>query len=90
MAILTNSERDEISSRLSRWAKDTTTAIDYDRRHINAAAQVVEDTWETNKASLSAAVDTATQAITPSYTFTNAQKKQIMRWWLLQKFGREA
>lgn len=47
---------------------------------INQALQDIEDWFDANRASLAAAITGG---------FTNAQKKQLVKYWLLQKFGRE-
>jgi hypothetical protein len=59
--------------------------VDYNKPIINAALQKIEDVWESNRGAFAASIDTATAP----YTFSNAAKKQLMAYWMLQKFGRE-
>lgn len=82
MAVLTNNELAELRQDIAR---DTETQ-NWDKPIVNAALQAIEDWFEANKATGSAAVDTATSP----FTFTNGQKKKLFRYWLRQKFGREA
>ena len=51
---------------------------------LSAAAQAIEDWFEANRPNLSTAIDTATAPF--GITFTNAQKKQLVRQWLFEKF----
>lgn len=59
--------------------------VTYTKPQINAAVQAVEDYFETTaRAGISAAIE----AVEPG-TFTAAQKRQIAKMWLFQKYGRE-
>ena len=61
--------------------------ITCNKPQINAALQAIEDWFEANRASLGTAIDTATVPL--GKTFTNPEKKQAVKFWLRQKFGRE-
>jgi hypothetical protein len=82
MAVLTNLELAEIR----RGVAGDTDTQDWDKTIINAALQAIEDWYENNKAAGATAIDTATSP----YTFTTAVKKKLFRFWLGQKFNREA
>lgn len=61
------------------------TTVNYTRAQINAAVQAIEDYFEdTARAGFGAAIEAAAPGV-----FTNAQKKKIGKYWLLQKYGRE-
>ncbi len=59
-------------------------AVNYTKPQINAAAQAVEDWFEVNRPALSTAIDLATSPL----VLTNAQKKQLVKWWFMLKFNR--
>lgn len=80
MAILTTNNLTQIRQ---DCAKDIT--VNYKKAEINLALQAIEDWFEANRASLAAAINTAT---TP-FVFTNPQKVKLVKHWLLSKFGRE-
>ena len=59
--------------------------VNYIKPQINAAAQAVEDWYETNKGGISTAIDIATAP----FVFTASQKKAVGAYWMLYKFGKE-
>lgn len=73
--------------RRARNGCETAMPLGYTKEHVNAALQAIEDWWElpATKAAISSAIDTATSP----FVFTNAQKKKIGKFWLLEKFGVE-
>lgn len=75
MATLTATQCDELRQAVARAIPVTWT-----KPVINAALQYIEDWFEANRASLGAAIGGG---------FTANQKKQLVKCWLLQKFGRE-
>lgn len=81
MAILTADQMTQIRNLVEKSG----VPIDYRKTQINAAMQAVEDFFEnTGKAAINNAIETACPMI-----FTAFQKKQIVKYWLLSKTGRE-
>lgn len=64
-------------------------AVTWSKDEINAASQALEDWYEGEKATVSALVDTATNAGALSHNFTNAIKKTLAAHFLTQKSARE-
>lgn len=62
-----------------------TQIVNYTKTQINAAAQACEDFLANN----AAAVSTAINAVTSPFVFTNAQKKAIFAYVVLQKYLRD-
>lgn len=80
MAILTNGV-------LAQVRRDTCAqvTVNFTKPTINAAIQSCEDYFEnTARAGFGAAIEAAAPG-----AFNNAQKKQIGKFWLFSKFGRE-
>lgn len=75
MAILSSEQLAEL-----RRAFINGSTVAYDKTAINLALQQVEDWFEANRASLGAAI---------TGTWTVQQKKRLVKFWLLQKYGRE-
>lgn len=84
MAALTNTQLAKIRRKLA-----DVQAPDYLKPHVNAAASTINDLFDGVKAQWSQQVDTATQAMTPPYTFSNNQKKKIFAGWLVERFIQE-
>ena len=63
-----------------RRAVASTLPVVWAKPAINTALQSIEDWFEANRPALAAAIGGG---------FTAAQKKQLVKAWLLQKFGRE-
>lgn len=84
MAVLNN---DQLADARRKAEPDLSAlgTITHQKTAINAAFQAAENWWEDNKASLNTAVNQATAPI----TFTNAQKKILLRVWMWFKFFRE-
>jgi hypothetical protein len=81
MAILTASQLTELRQACSRSG----IAINYTKAQVNAGLQAIEDYFEnTVRAGIATAIESAAPGV-----FTNAQKKQLAKMWLLQKYGRE-
>ena len=82
MAVLTASELTELRQGYAREIA----AITVTKAQINAAMQAVEDTFggAPLQNALSDAIDTA---IAPA-TMTNAQKRQLVKYWLRSRFDR--
>jgi hypothetical protein len=80
MATLTAAELTEL-----RQGSCREQTVDFTKATINAALQAIEDWYETNKATGSTAIDTATSP----YVFSNPFKKRLFAYWNKQKFGRE-
>lgn len=81
MAILTS---DELCAIRRHLQTGNAVAINYTKAQVNAATQAIEDWFEANRASLAAAINAATDP----FVFTNAQKLQLVKHWLRQKFER--
>jgi len=80
MAVMTSDELVELRQECAVGE-----TVSWNKATINTALQAVEDWFEANKASLAGEIDTATAP----FTFTNAQKKKLVAYWLRQKFRRE-
>lgn len=80
MAILTSAEKAAIRQEYIK----TLATVNITKIPINAALQAIEDWFEANRASLGAAIETAAPGV-----FTAAQKKNLVKFWLLSKFSRE-
>jgi hypothetical protein len=87
MAVLTARELNELRKRCAAELG----VADFDKATANAALQAIEDWYETNKATGSTDIDTATTAINTvsPYTFSAPQKKILFQYWNFQKFNRE-
>lgn len=85
MAVLTSDELTAIRREVARGLQATGTPINFTKAQVNAAIQALEDWFEANRAAASTAINNATSP----FVFTNAQKKQIMAYWLQLKFGKE-
>lgn len=82
MATLTADELVE----LRRGVSDGLATVNYTKVQINAVLQAIEDLWESP--GTKNAFNNAIEGSAPG-TFTVAQKKKIVAYWLRQKFGRE-
>lgn len=81
MATLTATQLAE----LRRGCAGAVVAVNYTRAQINAGLQAIEDYYETTaRAGFGSAIEAAAPGV-----FTNAQKKQLGKFWLFQKYGRE-
>ena len=80
MAVLTTEDLIAIRQSCSKGG-----IVNYTKAQINTVSQEVEDWFEANKASLNTAINNSSGA----FTFSASQKKQIVKYWLLGKFGRE-
>lgn len=78
MAVLTDDEKVKIRRGLEKWANDQGVPIAWVKAAVNDAAQAVEDALQSMKISVSADMDTASQA--HGVTFSNPQKKIIAAW----------
>jgi hypothetical protein len=70
----------------------TTTAVGVAAKaNVNAAIQAVEDWWEANRGTTSSGIglSTAIDLATTPFVFTNPQKQAIVKFWLMQRIGRE-
>lgn len=83
MAVLTIEQKVEF---MQAMAADSPPPIDWDKPTIYAAVQAIEDWFESERATVSTLIDTATSP----FVFTNPQKKKLARWFLKQKSLREA
>lgn len=79
MATLNSSELVELRQEMARQA----TTVTWSKGQINVALQAVEDQFEADKGRYTGAIETAAPGV-----FNLAQKKDIVRFWLRQKFGR--
>ena len=82
-----NLDKDELRQ---KYVKHMTTT-DANKLHLNAAFEAIND-WFTSTAvqlDLKGNIDTATQALTPSHTFTNAQARKLVKFWLQYRFGED-
>lgn len=79
MAALTAPEFAPIRQRLA----DLVRAPHYRKAQVNAAVQAVEDWFEANQPALGTAIETAAPGV-----FSAAQKRLLVRAWLLSKFER--
>lgn len=82
MAVLTSDQFTELRQKLQASVAPTTTAT---KPQINAATQAIENYFETT---VKPGINTAIEAVAPG-VFTVAQKKQIVKYYVLQKAGRE-
>lgn len=80
MATLTS---DELVELRRDCAKGET--VSWDKAKINSALQAIEDWFESNRISLSNAINITTSP----FVFTATQKKKLVGYWLSQKFRRE-
>lgn len=80
MAVLTSSELAEVAKAIAKG-----TQVDWVKGDINAALQAIEDWFESERTTVSGLIDAAT-----AFSFTNAHKKTMIRFFLRQKFRREA
>ena len=80
MVLLSSDEATKIRQECARAFP----TVDYIKPQINAAIQGIEDWFEANRPSLSAAINTATGP----FIFTNAQKVALVKYWLASKFER--
>lgn len=76
MATLTGDQLAELRQEAARVVG----VVTYTKPVINAALQAVEDWFEANRAALGGAIPGP---------FNAAAKKQLVKFWLKQKFGRE-
>jgi hypothetical protein len=83
VAILTTDQLAAIRRRVAKAFNPD--SVRWKKPEINAALQAIEDWFEANKASGSAAVDTATAP----FVFTGAEKKLLFAYWLLVKHNIE-
>lgn len=81
MAVLTSEQLTEIRQRLATKATEQGFPVDYTKPIINVAAQAVEDWFEANRPSLSAAINAATNPL----VLTASQKKFLVAYWFYQK-----
>jgi hypothetical protein len=58
--------------------------INFINPQINAGLDAIEDWFEANRANISAAIDAS------GFSFTGPQKLAMVKFWLWNKFGREA
>lgn len=81
MAVLNATQLTELRQACSRSG----IAINYTKAQVNAGLQAIEDYFEnTARAGFGQAIEAAAPGV-----FTAAQKKQLGKFWLLQKAGRE-
>ncbi len=80
MAVLDAEQLAELRQGVQREGDSAT----WEKAHINAAFQTIEDRWGAIQADLSAEIDVATSPV----VFSNAMKKKIGKYWLQQRFGR--
>lgn len=81
MAVLTATER----AQLRRAVAQTVTSVPWTKAQINAAVQAIEDFFENNRAALGAAIEAAAPGV-----FNAPLKQRLVKYWLQQKYGREA
>ncbi len=82
MAVLDSAQLASLRQSLARLE----TAIDYDKPTVNAALQAIEDWFEANRSGIATAIDAATSP----FVFSAARKRRLVKFYLLQKSGREA
>lgn len=70
---------------LRREMARSQSVVDYNKPVINAALQAIEDWFESRRAQISNAIDTATSPV----VLTAAQKRLLVIAFLMQKAGRE-
>ena len=81
MAALTRDQ--QIEACIELWRRGS--QITYSKVQLGAALQAVEDWFEANRATLSAAINAATAPL----TLTAAQKKSLLLFYMRQKVRRE-
>ena len=77
---LTDTELAELRQQMAR----ASATLAWRKANVNAALQTIETWFEANRAALGAAIEAAA----PGY-FNATQKKQLVAYWLEQKFRRE-
>jgi hypothetical protein len=80
MAVLTSAQRDALRQQFEQALPEHPAR----KANLDAAFQAVEDTFESSRAGLGAAIDAATAPV----VLTAAQKRQIVAAWLQSKFQR--
>ncbi len=80
MAVLDNIQKAKLRRSLARRE-----LVTWNSPVIDAASQAIEDYFEAHKAEIATDIDTATSP----FVFSNQQKKLLVGFWLLDKFGRE-
>jgi len=83
MAVLSPQELVEIRKK----AAARVNMVPWNKFHINAALQTIEDWFSAHKADLAADIEAATSVL--GYSFTGPQKKFLVAMWLFQKAGKE-
>ena len=81
MPILTNQQLTEARNSCEKYIS----SVNYDKTQINAALQAIEDTFEASRAAFSSAINAATAPL----VLSNAQKKSLVKAYLLTKFNIE-
>lgn len=81
MAVLTLAQCDV----LMRQVAGSGISITYTKPQILLALQTIENWFEANRAALGSAIN----AGTAPFVFTASQKTALVKYWLLQKAGRE-
>ena len=83
---LTAEQLAAIRQKISRLLTEEGEPVDYVKSEVNLAIQSIEDWWElpATKSAISDAIDAAT-----TFSFSNAQKKNIGKYWLDNKAERE-
>ena len=89
MAALTDAQMAKIRRFLENKLREASISLDYEKQHVNTAINTINTLFDDVKSSWSSSVNTATEALSPPYTFTNAQKKPIFAYWLVQRFFQE-
>lgn len=81
MALLSSNELAKLRQECSKGVK-----VNYLKEDINSSLQAIENWFDKSsvKQSLSNDIDAST-----SFSFTNVQKKQLVKYWLQDRFGRE-
>ncbi len=79
MAVLTSEQLDKARQGFEREGDVAT----WEKVHVNSAMQAIEDWWDDNQASLSAAINTATSPV----VFSVPVKKRIAKQWLMNRFN---
>ncbi len=79
MAVLNTAELAELRQSLAEGK-----VVSWTKPQINAGLQAIEDWFEANKGNLGSAIE----AVAPG-AFNAARKKELVAYWLRQKFRRE-
>lgn len=79
MAVLSSSQLDRARQEIASESD----VVTWRKEHVNNAMQAIEDWWEANQASLSAAIDAASSPV----SFTVQQKRRIAKQWLHSRFN---